>query len=417
MLEITRNKTYHFLRWTEKWIKTDMVYFTQGGFWLTTGQIFSVLSAFLLSIAFANLLPKETYGVYKYILSIASILSIPTLSGISTALTQSVAKGFEGSLKLAVKTRIKWGLIGSTASLVLAGYYFYNNNTTLTFSFLITAIFLPFMDSLSSYEAVLIGKKLFKTNTKYNILIKIIATIATAGTLYLTDNILFIVFSYFILYTTLRLIFLKITIYKTKLNDKQDTQIISYGKNLSFMDIIGIITSQLDKILIFTYLGAAELGIYAFAIAVPEQIKGIFKNIYTLALPKFAQSNYKENRRSILIKMLKLSLVVLPIIIIYILVAPYIFTWFFPQYLDSIFYSQIFSISLLTLPSIFPIAFLQSQKAQRKLYQYSTYSPTIQIVTLSILIYFFGLMGIIAARLINRFINLFIAIILIDQEK
>ena len=415
MLEITRNKTYHFLRWTEKWIKTDMVYFTMGGFWLTVGQLFSSLSAFLLSIAFANLLPRETYGIYKYVLSIASILSIPTLSGISTALTQSVAKGFEGSLKLAIKTRIKWGLIGTIASLILAGYYFYQNNTSLTFSFLIVAIFLPFMDSFSSYEAVLIGKKLFKVNTKYNILIKVCATIITISTLYLTDNILLIVFSYFILYTTLRLIFLKITIYKTKLNNRQDQQIISYGKNLSFMDIIGIITSQLDKILIFSYLGAVELGIYAFAIAMPEQIKGIFKNIYTLALPKFTQSNYKENRRTILIKMFKLSLVVLPIIIIYILAAPYIFKWFFPQYLDSVFYSQIFSISLLTLPNVFPVAFLQSQKAQKKLYQYSIVSPIIQIITLFILIYFFDLMGIVMARILNRFINLFFSITLIDK--
>ena len=140
-----------------------------------------------------------------------------------------------------------------------------------------------------------------------------------------------------------------------------------------------------------------------------------FKNIYTLALPKFAQSNYKENRRSILIKMLKLSLVVLPIIIIYILVAPYIFTWFFPQYLDSIFYSQIFSISLLTLPNVFPVAFLQSQKAQKKLYQYSIVSPIIQIITLFILIYFFDLMGIVMARILNRFINLFFSITLIDK--
>ena len=415
MLEITRNKTYHFLRWTEKWIKTDMVYFTTGGFWLTVGQLFSSLSAFLLSIAFANLLPRETYGIYKYVLSIASILSIPTLSGISTALTQSVAKGFEGSLKLAIKTRIKWGLIGTIASLILAGYYFYQNNTSLTFSFLIVAIFLPFMDSFSSYEAVLIGKKLFKVNTKYNILIKVCATIITISTLYLTDSILLIVFSYFILYTTLRLIFLKITIYKTKLNNRQDQQIISYGKNLSFMDIIGIITSQLDKILIFSYLGAVELGIYAFAIAMPEQIKGIFKNIYTLSLPKFTQSNYKENRRTILIKMFKLSLVVLPIIIIYILAAPYIFKWFFPQYLDSVFYSQIFSISLLTLPNVFPVAFLQSQKAQKKLYQYSIVSPIIQIITLFILIYFFDLMGIVMARILNRFINLFFSITLIDK--
>ena len=145
MVKILKVKTYNFLRWTEKWLKTDMVYFSRGGFWLTAGQMFSSLSAFLLSIAFANLLPKETYGTYKYVLSIASILSIPTLSGMTTSLAQAIASGSDGSFIPAVKARIKWGLLGALASLILASYYFYQADTTLTISFLMAAVFLPFM--------------------------------------------------------------------------------------------------------------------------------------------------------------------------------------------------------------------------------------------------------------------------------
>ena len=183
------------------------------------------------------------------------------------------------------------------------------------------------------------------------------------------------------------------------------------------MDIISAITSQLDKILVFNYLGAAELSIYVFAIAMPEQMKGLLKNVYTLALPKFTQSDYQENRKSIQIKMLRFSLVLSPVIIIYILTAPFLFRWLFPQYLDSIFYSQIFSISLLSAANSFPIAFLQSQRAQKKLYQYNIYSPAIQIIFLFVFIYFFGLMGMIAARVINRFINLSFAVMLVDRKK
>src|SRR3989338_6258286 len=118
MVKILKVKTYNFLRWTEKWLKTDMVYLTKGGFWLTAGQLFSSLSAFLLSIAFANLLPRETYGTYKYVLSIASLLSIPTLSGMTTSLAQAVAGCYDGSFIPALKARIKWGLFGALASLI-----------------------------------------------------------------------------------------------------------------------------------------------------------------------------------------------------------------------------------------------------------------------------------------------------------
>ncbi len=416
MVNNLKVKVYKFLRWTEKWTKTDMVYFTRGGFWLTTGQLFSTMSSFLLSIAFANLLPKETYGIYKYVLSMASILSIPTLSGMTTALAQSVARGYDGSFMIATKARIKWGLIGALASLILASYYFYNDNITLTFSFLISAVFLPFMDSLNSYEAVLVGKKMFKDNTKYNIIIKIIATIITISALYLTNNLFILIFCYFITYTVLRFIFLLVAKKQTKLNNQIDPQTVSYGKHLSLMTVIEIIASQLDKILVFNRLGAIELGIYSFAIAMPEQIKGLLKNIQSLALPKFAQSQYIENRKTMVIKMFKLSLLVLPIIIIYIIIAPYIFKIFFPQYLDAVLYSQIFSISLITISASLPVTFLQSQSDTKKLWQINLLSPIIQIVILVLAIYFYGLIGMVSARIINRFLNLFIVTAAIKNQ-
>ena len=126
---------YKLLRLSEKYTKTDMVYLTKGTFWLTLGQIISSASSFILAIAFANLLPKETYGVYKYILSIVSILNISTLSGINTAITQAVARKYEGSVIPAIKMKIYWGLFGSLASLILAGYYYFQGNITLTISF------------------------------------------------------------------------------------------------------------------------------------------------------------------------------------------------------------------------------------------------------------------------------------------
>jgi len=394
-----------------------MVYFSRGGFWLTAGQMFSSLSAFLLSIAFANLLPKETYGTYKYVLSIASILSIPTLSGMTTSLAQAIASGSDGSFIPAVKARIKWGLLGALASLILASYYFYQADTTLTISFLMAAVFLPFMDSFNSYEAILVGKKLFKTSTKYNIIMKAAATIGMISTLYLTKNIFLIIFSYFILYTVLRFIFLQITIYKIELNHQQDPKTISYGKHLSLMNVISTAASQLDKILIFNYLGAIELGIYSFAIAMPEQIKGLLNNIQTLALPKFTQSTHRENRKTILIKMLKFSVIVFPVVIIYIITAPYIFKLFFPQYLDAVFYSQIFSLSLLTIPAGLPITFLQSQANTKKLWQLNLITPITQIIVMFIGVYFYGLMGVIMARVISRIINFILFVKMVEKNN
>lgn len=415
MVQRLKKIIYKLLRKSEKYTKTDMVYLAKGGFWLSLGQVVSSISAFLLAIAFANLLPKETYGTYKYILSLMGILSIPTLSGMGTAVTRAVAQGYDGSFSPALKLKIKWGLLGGLASIVLAGYYYFNNNIELTLAFLITAIFIPFMDSLSLYNSLLQGKKRFDLTSKYGMWIKIIASISIFITLYFTKNLLVILFIYLASYTLLRLVVLKLSL-KYIENKKQDPETISYGKHLSLMGIIGLVASQIDKILVFHFVGAAQLAIYSIAIAMPEQIKGFLKNISYLALPKFSEKKPEEIKKTLYKKIRRFYIILFFIVITYWLLAPVLFKIFFPQYLESIFYSQLFAFALLNIPIVFLCApFLQSQALKNKLYKIKSIGSIVQISLILILTYFYGLLGLIIARILFRY--LLAVFYLIEMKK
>ncbi len=409
-MDSIRNKTYSLLRWSEKYTKTDMVYLTKGGFWLTLGQVIATLSSFLLAIAFANLLPKDTFGTYKFIISIIAILAIPTLQGMNTALTRSIAQGFDGSFITALKTRISWGLMGGIFSLMLSLYYFINENDILTISFLITAIFLPFMDSLTLYDSVLQGKKRFNISTRYNIFINIVATIGMVSVLYFTDNLFLILFSYFSIWTLLRFIILTLTRKKFIKNNTEDPEVIRYGKHLSLMGIIGVIASHLDKILIFHFLGATEVAIYTLAIAPPEQIKGFLKVTGSLAFPQFVNRTKTELQQTIRQKMFYMELGVIPIVILYILSAPFIYAILFPQYLDAIFLSQIFTISLVLSSALLPITALQAMGQKKALYSFNISQALLQIALIILLIPLLGLIGAIIARVVARFLNLFLSL-------
>src|SRR3989339_513874 len=192
-----KNITTALLRRTEKWTHTDMIYLAKGNFWLTIGQFFSVLAGGLTSVAFANFLPPETFGLYKYILSFIGILSIPCLAGMQTAVTMAVAKGNEGVLMPAVKTKIKWGTIGSLASLSMAIYYFFNHNNVVALSLLIVAIFIPLYTALALHTSFLAGKKKFGVSTVVSFISQLSIAIFTIATIYFTNNILIIIFVYF----------------------------------------------------------------------------------------------------------------------------------------------------------------------------------------------------------------------------
>src|SRR3989338_10355062 len=155
-------RAFNLLRGSERFFKADMVYIVKGGFWITFGQTFSSIIALLLTIAFANLLPKETYGTYRYILSLAGVLNIFTLTGMNSAVARAVAIGNEGVLRTSVKYQLKWNLLMLAAFFTLGGYYLANGDILFATSFLILGIFVPPTLALNTYGAYLEGKKKFK---------------------------------------------------------------------------------------------------------------------------------------------------------------------------------------------------------------------------------------------------------------
>ncbi len=407
MREKIKKISYNLLKRSEKWTKTDMIYLAEGGFWLTAGQIVSSASAFLLAIAFANLLPQEVYGNYKYVLSLAGILAIPTLSGINTAIVQAVARGYEGSVIPALKTKIKWGLLGGLAGLGLAFYYYLNDNNVLAISFLIVAIFTPIMDPLILYRSYLKGRKKFKKLSKYNIYNNIIASIIIVAVVYFTKNLFLIIISYFLANIIIRLILTMITIYKEDLNANKDKETILYGKHLSFMTMFNKGSSYVDKLLIFHYIGAPELAIYSIAVAPVEQLRAMTTNINILALPKFSSTKIENIKKTLKSKIFKMMAILTLIALVYIFLAPFIYKIFFSQYLESIIYSQVFAISLiLTGPIGILLVLLNAKKKKAMLYQYNIAKPVIKIILLFVFVKYLGIMGIIIATILSYIFEL-----------
>lgn len=408
MIEKLKNKTYHILRRTEKYTKTDMVYLASGSFWLFLKTFLSIAIAFGLSVAFANLMPQAAYGEYKYILSIFGFLAIPTLFGMGTAVTKAVARGCEGTPLAAIKTKILWGILGSVGSIFVAFYYFTQGNIKLAGAFGIIAVFLPFVDTFSLFNTVLTGKKLFKISVLYESSIQAVSALAIALTLFFTNNLLIILSSYFISYTITRLIAFWIVIAKHTDNKKIDDSAIPYGKHLSVMEVLSIIAETVNSVLLWHFAGAAPVAIYSFAKAIPAQISSALQRITTLAFPKFAIRDFEQIKQSLISKMLKMLILMIIIVAAYFIAAPYIYNIFFPQYTEAIFYSQIFALTLLFFPQKFIGTAFQAHAHTKALYISTTIVPIIRLIFTITLIPPFGIMGAIIAELIARACNLFI---------
>ena len=412
-----KQKLKNILIWSQQWTKTDMIYAAKGGLWINFEKIIFNAVGAISFITFANLLSRESYGIYQYVLSIAAIFSIFSLPGIDSANTFSVAAGREGSYFDGLKNKIKFGLTGGLVSLAFAGYYFWHNNLILGSSFAVASVFIPFIDSLYIYNSFLLGKKKFKNFSSNNIIEKIICSGTVIITLFFTKNIPLLVLAYFAPRLLIRLYFIIKYWRLYPPNKEKDSRMIGFGKHLTLMSVIGVIVSQIDDILIFQILGAAPAAIYAFAITPIQKIQDIIvSNINSLATPKLGEKSENDLKKIIPQKIARLTFFILPIVIAYILAAPFIFKIILPKYEPAIIYTQILSLTFLFLPkTLFSLA-LTAQAKKKELYIASTIIPTIKIILFVALLPFFGVWGMVFSIVFSEMLSWIILAILFKKS-
>ncbi|MEK7462355.1 MAG: oligosaccharide flippase family protein [Patescibacteria group bacterium] len=385
--------------------RTDIRYIVRGGFWLTTSKVLSTLAFFISSVAFANLLPAETYGTFQYVLSIMSLLAIPTLYGIEASLTRSIARGNYGDIDLALRTRLKWGVIGGIGSLGVAIYYYYMGNTTLCLAFLIVAMFVPFMDSFHIYTSVLSGKKKFNLLARDEVATRMSVAFLLAGLVFFTDNVLYVLFAFFFSTTLLRFLFLRHVFRTEPRNELSDPKMITYGKHLTALGIFSRVSTQMDKILVFHYSGSAMLAAFFLSFAPMKSIQGIFNGLTVLAMPKFSNNSLAVLRKTLPHKLFRLYIIIIPIVVAYEFSAHFFFSLLFPLYPESIFMSQLIFLQLLFYPISLLGTSITAHEEKKKLYINSSVYSILRVALLLLLVPTYGAIGAVAAIMITLVTN------------
>lgn len=402
----------------ERRLATDVRYLIHGISWLTFGQVVSSGATFILALAFANLLPQETYGTYRYVLSVAAILAIPALNGINNAVVQSIASRKEGTVLIGFSEKLRYGLIGSLGALVGSAYYFINDNAILSACFAIVALMLPLMEAFGLFDSIFQGRQDFKRSTIVDSVLQVVAAGGIIVFVVTTKSIIAIIAAYFVVWTLGRaLAWWYVHTYLPLKNKEVDPRTIPFGKHLSLMSAGGVVAQYADQVLLFQHIGATELAIYAIALAIPEQFKNSFRGIFSLLLPRYSQHSTQAIRATIWHKAGTLAFIALLMTIGYILIIPWALPFFFPKYEASVFYSQLIAVTFVTSVSgIFTTA-LQALHKTRELYMYNALFPVIQIILVFTGVLWLGILGAVLARVATRFIMCATAIFLYYRSQ
>jgi O-antigen/teichoic acid export membrane protein len=187
--------------------------------------------------------------------------------------------------------------------------------------------------------------------------------------------------------------------------DSHDESMLGYSKHLSVMGILGGIAENIDQILLFHFVGVVELAVYNFAIALPNQMRTPIKNIDAMLQARYVNRTAREITSSIRNKIFWYFLATASVATAYVFIAPYLFKLLFPQYLESVRYSQIYILWILTA-TFDPInSYISSRKHIKALYASTLAYSLSKIALLCIGAVYWGLLGVIVARVTTQYIS------------
>lgn len=395
-----------FLRYTERYTKTDMVYLVKNSGWVFLGQLVTSASAFTVTIVLANTLDPSEYGEYRYVLSLLVILSLTTLPGMYTALTRATSLGIKGQLASVVYTQIRWGILGSLLSLILSIYYWQNDNLHISISFMIIAVLVPFYGAFLSYYFYLQGKQHFNKASLFQILSKIVLLTSLITVAYLQPSAVYLVVTY-ILAVTLTHFFgywMTIRSYREVRQPAIDT--INYGKYLSLWFTPNLVAGYIGLLATWYYLGSEEAAIFAVIMIAPQELQRLGSIFNQVALPKMSKQNIDVTE--FLNKVFKIGIFFSIVWLIYALLAESLFEVFFPKYAEAAVYSVVSMLMILFIPRMILRCFLNAKKKRKAIRLSSLAELATQVILILVLLPLYGLWGAVLASVIGAAADLFL---------
>ena len=290
----------------------------------------------------AALLGAQHYGEIAYFISIASIASTISLLGTENVISVYVPKKVQLESTIYLLTIV----IGMIAALIL---FFMFSNIVIG-AYVLGAIII----GLGGSE--ILAKRMYNSYAKYLITQKILMVVLSIG-LYqimgINGVILGLGLSFFPYFIRIYKGFRESKIDISLLKPRAGFMINSYILNLS-----GIFTGSIDKLIIVPLVGFVLLGNYHLGIQFISLLSIIPGIVYKYILPRDASgiSNKKLKQATVIIS---IGLAVIGIIL-----SPIIIPIIFPEYKESIEIIQIMSISVIpsTINLMFVSKFLANEK-------------------------------------------------------
>lgn len=352
----------------------------------------------------ARSMSKDAFGEYNMVLNAIGIAGLTTLTGLNNSLMQAVARGFIGTYRAVVPIAFRSSFLGSLGLLVMGGGYVLDGKQQIAFGFLVAALLFPMAHGLTQWKSILLGEERFHKLLLHDGIGSLLTYASVIASVFLWPGNYIFTLVLILLVPAVYNIFITLVSYRQISPDAAvEQENIRYGMKTTFYSGLGAISSNLDRVLVFSFMSPAALAIYVAASRIPDLLAGALQDVSAVMAPRLARYEKYTKRID---RIFALISIIYGIIIIFLafFVIPLLLPFLFGEkYIDAIPYAQALTCSVaIGNQASLRFRFIRSRIDERGFRDITLFSSAVRLIAFVTLVPPFGIMGAVAAIFIYR---------------
>jgi len=338
----------------------------------------------LLFSAFLARRSSDDFGAFHYFLSNVGLLTIFSLPGLKRSLEIEVSRGYF-PLRQFLGEKLKYGLLSAAAALVVAGilYWIGRRETAMTLS--LAAPLLPLYYGLPLYSGLLEGDLQFGLLAWLQFTKAVAVNLILLLLVILGGSSLLISLGFLLLNIGtdgLTILYLLHRFPDQPLSARQLSEAVIYARHLTFINSLGTVRQNTDKLVLGSLLSDSDLAIYSVAAGLSQRLRLLSTTISRVAFPRIAPLSAARAKAVVRRQFLRWMFLVISVCLLALLLArPFILLVYGKNYEASIPLSYIL-ILIVGLGAVsMPLGMLfESQRRTDALYRANAVASVLEIV-------------------------------------
>jgi O-antigen/teichoic acid export membrane protein len=367
-------------------------------------RFFQLGTALVSTYFLARSMSKDAFGQYNMVMNAVGIASLFSLSGLTNSLVQAVARGFEGTFRAIVPIAFFSSFVGSVGLASLSGWYFVKGNEQNAWGLMAAAVLLPFAHGLVQWKSVIIGRERFDQLMLADGAVSLLtySLVIAAVVLFPGEYVLAILVT-LIVPAVFNLCLTAFKYRQISVNAAVEEQNIRYGIRTTFYSGLGSIGSNLDRILVFSFLSPVALAVYVAAAKIPELLSGAMQDVGAVLAPRLAKHEAYSKRIDKIFSIMAFGYGFIVIAAAFLLVPIIVPFLYGSNYADSVPYAQALTCSVaIGFHADLRFRFVRSQIDVRGYRDTMLISSAVRFLAFFTLVPLFGIIGAVVGMFIYR---------------